>query len=75
MVGLYYINFSLLYIFCAGLFLDVIFGYISAFAPNYEIFAASRFFVGITNGGMSLVSFVLTQEYVGKSFWAMTGKI
>ncbi|KAL7990369.1 hypothetical protein Chor_013799 [Crotalus horridus] len=57
------------------LFLDVIFGYVSAFAPNYEIFAVSRFFVGITNGGMSLVSFVLTQEYVGKSFWAMTGSL
>ncbi|XP_070608221.1 solute carrier family 22 member 15-like isoform X1 [Erythrolamprus reginae] len=62
-------------IYQAGLFLDVIFGYVSAFAPNYETFAASRFFVGITNGGMSLVSFVLTQEYVGKSFWAMTGSL
>ncbi|XP_058044970.1 solute carrier family 22 member 15-like isoform X3 [Ahaetulla prasina] len=62
-------------VYLTGLFLDVIFGYISAFAPNYEIFAVSRFFVGITNGGMSLVSFVLTQEYVGKSFWAMTGSL
>ncbi|XP_026570306.1 solute carrier family 22 member 15-like isoform X2 [Pseudonaja textilis] len=62
-------------VYLTGLFLDVIFGYVSAFAPNYEIFAVSRFFVGITNGGMSLVSFVLTQEYVGKSFWAMTGSL
>lgn len=35
----------------------------------------SRFFVGIVNGGMALVSFVLTQEYVGKSFWSFTGGI
>lgn len=69
------VRFYPLYVFCAGLFFDVIFGYISAFASSYEIFAMSRFFVGITNGGMALVSFVLTQEYVGKSFWALTGKI
>uniref|UniRef100_A0A8C6YL78 Solute carrier family 22 member 15-like n=1 Tax=Nothoprocta perdicaria TaxID=30464 RepID=A0A8C6YL78_NOTPE len=47
--------------------------YISALAPNYDVFAVSRFFVGIVNGGMALVSFVLTQEYVGKSFWSLTG--
>ncbi|XP_042316019.1 solute carrier family 22 member 15-like [Sceloporus undulatus] len=62
-------------VYLTGLFLDVVFGYVSAFAPDYEIFAMSRFFVGITNGGMSLVSFVLTQEYVGKSFWALTGSL
>nr|XP_056705719.1 solute carrier family 22 member 15-like [Euleptes europaea] len=62
-------------VYMSGLFFDVIFGYISAFAPNYEIFAVSRFLIGITNGGMSLVSFVLTQEYVGKSFWALTGSL
>ncbi|XP_044276348.1 solute carrier family 22 member 15-like isoform X2 [Varanus komodoensis] len=62
-------------VYLTGLFFDVIFGYVSAFAPNYEVFAMSRFFVGITNGGMSLVAFVLTQEYVGKSFWALTGSL
>ncbi|XP_020648849.3 solute carrier family 22 member 15-like isoform X1 [Pogona vitticeps] len=62
-------------VYLTGLLFDVIFGYVSAFAPNYEIFAMSRFFVGIMNGGMSLVSFVLTQEYVGKSFWALTGSL
>uniref|UniRef100_A0A8B9FR67 Major facilitator superfamily (MFS) profile domain-containing protein n=1 Tax=Amazona collaria TaxID=241587 RepID=A0A8B9FR67_9PSIT len=45
------------------------------FAPSYDIFAVSRFFVGIVNGGMALVSFVLTQEYVGKSFWSFTGSL
>ncbi|XP_010013302.1 PREDICTED: solute carrier family 22 member 15-like, partial [Nestor notabilis] len=62
-------------VYISGLFLDVIFGYVTAFAPNYDIFAVSRFFVGIVNGGMALVSFVLTQEYVGKSFWSFTGSL
>ncbi|XP_019363429.1 PREDICTED: solute carrier family 22 member 15-like isoform X1 [Gavialis gangeticus] len=62
-------------VYLSGLFFDVIFGYVAAFAPSYEIFAMSRFIVGITNGGMSLVSFVLTQEYVGKSFWSFTGSL
>ncbi|XP_025050711.1 solute carrier family 22 member 15-like isoform X4 [Alligator sinensis] len=62
-------------VYLSGLFFDVIFGYAAAFAPSYEIFAMSRFIVGIMNGGMSLVSFVLTQEYVGKSFWSFTGSL
>uniref|UniRef100_A0A8C3HPL0 Major facilitator superfamily (MFS) profile domain-containing protein n=1 Tax=Chrysemys picta bellii TaxID=8478 RepID=A0A8C3HPL0_CHRPI len=62
-------------VYMSGLFFDVIFGYVTAFAPSYEIFAMSRFIVGIMNGGMSLVSFVLTQEYVGKSYWALTGSL
>ncbi|XP_007895453.2 solute carrier family 22 member 15 [Callorhinchus milii] len=62
-------------VFLAGLFLDVVFGFVTAIAPTYEIFAATRLIVGIMNGGMSLVSFVLTQEYVGKSYWALTGSL
>ncbi|XP_055503160.1 solute carrier family 22 member 15 isoform X1 [Leucoraja erinacea] len=62
-------------IFLIGLFLDVVFGFISAIAPNYEIFALTRLLVGIMNGGMSLVAFVLTQEFVGKSYWALTGSL
>lgn len=57
-----------------GLFFEVVFGYVTAFAPSYEVFAASRFLVGLMNGGIGLVCFVLTQEYVGKSYWAMTGR-
>ncbi|XP_010079251.1 PREDICTED: solute carrier family 22 member 15-like, partial [Pterocles gutturalis] len=62
-------------VYISGLFFDVVFGYVTAFAPNYDVFAVSRFFVGIVNGGMALVSFVLTQEYVGKSFWSFTGSL
>ncbi|NWI20887.1 S22FL protein, partial [Crypturellus soui] len=62
-------------VYISGLFFDVIFGYVTALAPNYDVFAVSRFFVGIVNGGMALVSFVLTQEYVGKSFWSFTGSL
>uniref|UniRef100_A0AAQ6IU88 Solute carrier family 22 member 15 n=1 Tax=Anabas testudineus TaxID=64144 RepID=A0AAQ6IU88_ANATE len=56
------------------LFFEVVFGYVSALAPSYEVFAVSRLLVGLMNGGIGLVCFVLTQEYVGKSYWAMTGK-
>ncbi|KAE8590823.1 hypothetical protein XENTR_v10018219 [Xenopus tropicalis] len=62
-------------VYLSGLFFDITFGYCTALAPSYEVFAVSRFFVGIMNGGMALVSFVLTQEYVGKSYWALTGSL
>lgn len=51
----------------------MVFGYATAFAPSYEAFAFSCLLMGQMNGGMSLVCFVLTQEYVGKAYWAMTG--
>uniref|UniRef100_A0A3Q1K699 Major facilitator superfamily (MFS) profile domain-containing protein n=1 Tax=Anabas testudineus TaxID=64144 RepID=A0A3Q1K699_ANATE len=57
------------------LFFEVVFGYVSALAPSYEVFAVSRLLVGLMNGGIGLVCFVLTQEYVGKSYWAMTGTL
>ncbi|KTF91261.1 hypothetical protein cypCar_00003496 [Cyprinus carpio] len=62
-------------VFLTGLFFEVLFGYGTALAPSYEIFAVSRLLVGMMNGGMALVCFVLTQEYVGKSYWAMTGTL
>ncbi|XP_057200004.1 solute carrier family 22 member 15 [Triplophysa rosa] len=62
-------------VFLTGLFFEVLFGYGTALAPSYEVFALSRLLVGLMNGGMALVCFVLTQEYVGKSYWAMTGTL
>ncbi|XP_075072539.1 solute carrier family 22 member 15-like isoform X2 [Mixophyes fleayi] len=62
-------------VYLTGLLFDVIFGYLTALAPSYEVFALSRLLVGVMNGGMALVSFVLTQEYVGKSYWALTGSL
>uniref|UniRef100_A0A667Y210 Solute carrier family 22 member 15 n=1 Tax=Myripristis murdjan TaxID=586833 RepID=A0A667Y210_9TELE len=62
-------------VFLTGLFFEVLFGYATAFAPSYEVFAVSRLLVGLMNGGIGLVCFVLTQEYVGKSYWAMTGTL
>lgn len=69
----YPLNSPHLSFFLPGLFFEVIFGYVTAFAPSYEVFAVSRLLVGLMNGGIGLVCFVLTQEYVGKSYWAMTG--
>uniref|UniRef100_A0A3B3TJB4 Solute carrier family 22 member 15 n=1 Tax=Poecilia latipinna TaxID=48699 RepID=A0A3B3TJB4_9TELE len=62
-------------VYLTGLFFEVMFGYLTALAPSYEVFAASRLLVGLMNGGIGLVCFVLTQEYVGKSYWAMTGTL
>ncbi|KAM4591540.1 solute carrier family 22 member 15 isoform 2-T2 [Odontesthes bonariensis] len=62
-------------VYLTGLFFEVVFGYVTAFAPSYEVFAASRLLVGLMNGGIGLVCFVLTQEYVGRSYWAMTGTL
>ncbi|CAL8258985.1 unnamed protein product [Lota lota] len=60
-------------VFLTVLFFEVLFGYLTAVAPSYELFALSRLLVGLMNGGMGLVCFALTQEYVGKSYWAITG--
>ncbi|KAM3605935.1 uncharacterized protein V6R79_007637 [Siganus canaliculatus] len=62
-------------VYLTGLFFEVVFGYVTSFAPSYEVFAVSRLLVGLMNGGIGLVCFVLAQEYVGKSYWAMTGTL
>ncbi|XP_034041043.1 solute carrier family 22 member 15 [Thalassophryne amazonica] len=62
-------------VFLTGLISEVIFGYVTAMAPSYEVFAVSRLLVGLMNGGIGVVCFVLTQEFVGKSYWAMTGTL
>ncbi|MCJ8736551.1 hypothetical protein PDJAM_G00013680 [Pangasius djambal] len=62
-------------IFLITLFFEIVFAYGSALAPSYELFALSRLMVGLMNGGMALICFILSQEYVGKAYWALTGTI
>ncbi|XP_051936704.1 solute carrier family 22 member 15 isoform X2 [Hippocampus zosterae] len=62
-------------VYLTALFLEVFLGYVTAASPSYEVFAASRLLVGLMNGAIGLVSFILTQEYVGKSYWAITGTL
>nr|XP_015219991.1 PREDICTED: solute carrier family 22 member 15 isoform X2 [Lepisosteus oculatus] len=62
-------------LYLAGLAFDIVFGVSSGLVPTYQLFAASRLLVGIMNGGMSLVAFVLLNEYVGTSYWSITGTL
>ncbi|KAM9809476.1 solute carrier family 22 member 15 isoform 5-T6 [Syngnathus typhle] len=62
-------------VYLTALFLEVLLGYVTAASPSYEVFAASRLLVGLMNGAIGLVCFILTQEYVGKSYWAVTGTL
>lgn len=60
-------------VFFASLVLQVIFGVIAGFAPNYLTFTIARTVIGATTSGVFLVAYVLAMEMVGPSYRLFAG--
>ena len=59
--------------FFLSIILQIIFGLLAGFAPEYYSFVAARLIIGMTTSGVFLVSYVLAMESVGPKYRLLAG--
>ena len=61
--------------FFLSIVLQIIFGLLAGFAPEYYSFVAARLVIGMTCSGVFLVSYVLAMESVGTKYRVIAGTL